>query len=447
MSDSEFDPSSIRRGWMDNALVKLAALGFLGLLLLVPVGFVLGLVRERESRLTEVQASIAATWGQQQTLAGPVLALPLADPQTSRVLLLPAHLTATGQLTPERRSRGIFDAAVYTADLQLRGSFAPPDLDRLGLSEDQIRWDQARVLLSISDPHALTRGIAMTWDGKPIELEVAEAEPSLPGHTLSTRTPIPAPRSASGIPFALELPVRGTGRFAIAPLGASTELRLAAPWPSPAYIGGYLPTQHAETADDFEASWQVTQVSRPYPQVWRTDRVDAAVLMRAIEDTAAGVTLTIPADAYQQTERAAKYSILFIALTFGTFLLCELATRDRLHPIQYLLVGAALCLYYLLLLSLTEHLGFKASYWLSSAATILLISGYARAILASRKLALTLLGWLTLLYGYLYFILQLEDYALLAGALGLFVILATFMWTTRHLDWYSLTYRPQKAAS
>ena len=197
---------------------------------------------------------------------------------------------------------------------------------------------------------------------------------------------------------------------------------------------------------EFLATWHVSEVSRAYPRQWRLDRVEREAMQQAFAASTVGVDLAIPADAYQQTERTAKYAILFIALTFGTFLLCELATESRLHPVQYLLIGAALSLYYLLLLSLTEHLGFDLSYALAAAATIVLISGYARAVLASRRLALALLSWLTIMYGYLYFILRLEDYALLAGALGLFAILAAFMWLTRRLDWYTLSFRPRPAA-
>lgn len=440
-----------------STLVKLGVLAVLGVVLLIPVGLVLSLVHERQSRLHQVQAEVAATWGKPQTLIGPILVVPFhvrdkAAPSDSTksssappsdVVILPNSLRVTGTLQPERRRRGIFETVVYTARVQLSGGFSPPDLGRLGISAEDVDWHEARLLFSVADPHGLTRPVELRWADTPQPLAVSGAEPPVPGTVLTTAALAERGEWDKEIPFAVDLALRGTGRLDIAPVGAENAVSLQGPWGSPNFVGGFLPSGHNVSEQRFTASWQVSEVSRSYPQEWRQDRVDPNTMAKAFAESTVGVDLTIPADAYQQTERTAKYAILFIALTFGTFLLCELATRNRLHPIQYLLVGAAQCLYYLLLLALTEHLGFKISYWLSSAATILLISAYARTILASRKLALALLGWLTALYGYLYFILRLEDYALLAGALGLFVLLATFMWTTRRLDWYSLTFRRQ----
>jgi inner membrane protein len=438
-----------------STLVKLGVLGVLAGLLLIPVALVLSLVHERQTRLHDVRDEVASTWGKPQTLIGPVLVLPFvsrdetASPgtaergrhQLSEVVILPSSLQVRGNLEPERRRRGIFEAVVYSSRAQLTGSFSPPHLDRLGISRGDVDWSAARLLLSVSDPHGLMRPIELRWAGAPGSLTVAGPDRSIPGVVLSTPLASLATRSTK-IPFTVDLELRGTGTLQVAPVGAETMVSLRGRWGSPSFIGGFLPSDHEVSRRNFVAAWHVSDVSRPYPRQWRLDRVDTDAMARAVAESTVGVDLTIPADAYQQTERTAKYAILFITLTFGTFLLCELATGSRLHPVQYLLIGAALCLYYLLLLSLTEHLGFDVSYWTAVAATITLIAGYTRAILASRRLAVILFAWLVVLYGYLYFILRLKDYALLAGALGLFAILAAFMWVTRRLDWYTLSFKP-----
>lgn len=442
--DASIPPA--RRAWTDNALVKLCVLGFLAGMLLIPVGFVLALVRERESRLQQVKTSIASTWGAAQILTGPIISVPFQTGEgrtsaSSRILIAPRTLTVEGRLLPELRRRGIFESAVYSGRLHLAGTFSRPDLQRLEIPAQDLRWDRARVLLSVSDPHALTSAIRTRVGTADYSLEIAEQEPTLPGHTLSS--PLWLLPEDGDVPFSLDVQLRGSDALRVVPVGADSRVDLSAPWASPGFIGGYLPANHRENENGFTAAWRVDQVSRSYPGQWRVDRVDAKDLSRALVDSGVGVSLTIPADAYQQTERAAKYAILFIALTFGTFLLCELVTGSRLHPVQYLLIGAALCVYYLLLLSLTEHLRFDLSYWIAAGATITLIAGYARAVLASRRLAFALFGWLSTLYGYLYFILRLEDYALLAGALGLFALLAAFMWLTRRLNWYTLSFEAQ----
>jgi inner membrane protein len=189
----------------------------------------------------------------------------------------------------------------------------------------------------------------------------------------------------------------------------------------------------------FEALWKVSWFGRSYPQQWRTDEAGEVASADALNGSAFGVELLVPVDAYQKTERARKYGVLFLLLTFLTFFLYEQFNPFSLHPVQYLLVGSALCLFYLLLLSVSEHLPFGLSYLMASAATVLLIGGYSMAILRGALRALLMTVVLGALYGYLYVLLQLEDYALLLGSVGLFVILALVMYLTRRIDWSART--------
>lgn len=218
-------------------------------------------------------------------------------------------------------------------------------------------------------------------------------------------------------------------------------MELSSPWRSPGFTGAFLPAARKIGPEGFTAAWQVPYFGRSYGQLW----TDGEVSEDQLTDSAFGVSLVLPADAYQQTERAVKYAVLFILLTFGTFFLLELLSPVRLHAVQYLLVGFALCVFYVLLLALGEQLGFPLAYAIAACATAGLIAAYSRSILASRRWAAVVLAALLGLYGFLFVLLRLEDYSLMLGAVGLFAALAVLMRLTRNLDWYSLTFRPAGA--
>lgn len=456
-------PASLLRNLSRSASVKILVLGGLALVMLIPVGFVLSLVREREERLISVQEEISEVWGTAQTLTGPVVVVPfrrslppeemeggaVGKPRWSHgeAVVLPTRMEVTGSLEPQVRHRGIFEATVYTAELVGKGVVDLSAVDGLGMADTDIEWEDARLVMTVSDPHGLLRPPALTWADRRVEVEPTGQEATLPGSGLSAPLPrFPSEESAGRYPFTFEMAMRGSGGLQIVPAARHLHARLNSSWADPGFDGSSLPATSSIGETGFEAEWDVSHVARPYPQQWLSDRVDRADLRAAIQESAFGVRLTLPANAYQQTERIAKYAILIIALTFGTFLLCELTAGRRLHPVQYLLVGGALALFYLLMLSLTEHLRFGLAYSVAAAATVLLIAGYARSILASKRLALALLAWLALLYGYVFVLLRLEDLALLAGSLGLFILLALFMWLTRHLNWYELSFGPSPEA-
>ena len=242
------------------------------------------------------------------------------------------------------------------------------------------------------------------------------------------------------MPFSFELALRGSGDLRFQPAGMETRVELESPWPAPGFTGAFLPGERRIGETGFTASWKVPYYGRDYPQVWRDTDVEAS----ALERSAFKVSLVLPANAYQQTERSVKYAALFIALTFATFFLLELLSPARLHAVQYLLVGFALCLFYVLLLALAEHLGFAPAYAVAAAATVGLIAAYCRSILGGLRWAGVMLACLTALYGYLFVVLRLEDYALLLGALGLFAVLALVMRLTRDLDWFTLQFHSRE---
>lgn len=439
-----------------SAAAKILVLGLLTLGLLIPVVFILALVHEREQRLHAVEEEIATIWGAEQMLTGPVLSIPyrrlIEEADTSEAsqrrdrwvrgeaIYLPEELEITAVLHPETRQRGIFSTVVYLTDVSVRGSFRLPDPQALGLGAADLRWNDAKLLVTVSDVHGLARPLELDGAGRAGAFEPTRRS-SLPGVALAAPVRgLAALDRTARLPFSLKMALRGSGALQFTPSAKSTRIEVRSSWPDPRFDGGFLPVERTISETGFTASWHISSVARGFPQQW-LETGDGSTTRSSLIDSGFGVRLTQPADAYQQTERAAKYAILFITLTFATFLLCELTSSRRLHPIQYLLVGSALVVFYLLLLSLTEHFAFALSYLAAAAATVLLVAGYASAILASRRLALTLLAWMSVLYGYLYVLLRLEDYALLAGSLGLFALLAAFMWLTRRLDWSRMEFR------
>lgn len=460
------------RRWTDSTPVKLAVLGFVVLLLLIPVAKVTGLIRERAERKTFAALEVAGAWGGAQAITGPILAIPyreivkptdeeikdalkagLKRPQPWIVpwtgYFLPQTISWRGTIEPEIRKRGIFEAVVYQTRLIAEGTFAAPDLEALGIKpSDEVLWHQARLMVGVGEVRGLQERAVLTWSGV--------QHPFLPGTTDSellpaglhaplALTPLAhtpgAPTGGEPIPFRFELVLRGSGDLHFFPAGEETKVELTSPWASPSFGGAFLPAERRLSEQGFQASWRIPFLARGVPQQWAGQQVQSHQLAGSLF----GVSLFLPADSYQKIERSVKYAVLFILLTCLTFFLIELVSPVRLHAVHYLLVGCALVLFYLLLLALSEHLGFGRAYALAAAASSGLIAAYARSILASVRWAATLLALLAGLYAYLYGLLRAEETSLLMGSIGLFVILSLVMFLTRKLDWRRLEFR--RAAS
>lgn len=424
-------------------LIKIFLLGFFWLVLLIPLYQLRSLVEERTRFAAATVDEIGATFGGNQLVAGPFLTVPvrrlvkLDDGkerlETEWLTFLPKSLAVEGSLAPEIRRRGIFEAAVYRADLRLEGGFEQPDpaavihLD----AGAEVLWPEATLSFAVSDLRGLRSKLELDWNGLRLELDPLPAgqAPNLGLPALGARVPLGA--SAAGLyHFKLGIAVGGSGQLSFLPVGRETTVGLLSTWKSPSFSGAFLPDQRTVDTTGFRANWTIPFFARSFPQAFGCSF--AAESLRA---SAFGVDLLLPVDTYRKTDRSLKYAGLFVLLTFLTFLLFEIFDRRRLHPIQYLLVGFAMSLFYLLLLSLGEHLPFRLAYLIAAAAVTLLIAGYARAILGSRRGSAGLFAVLTLLYAFLCVLLESEDYALLVGSLALFAVLALVMYLTRHLDW------------
>lgn len=426
-----------------SATLRLLGIAGLILLLLIPATMLSQLVRERSQRHDEALREMSDKWGDAQTLAGPALAVPVLEREpgqadggrrvTRRIVhLLPRELDVQGSLAPERRRRGLFEAVLYRASLQLEGRFDPAKLVLPGVAPQDVLWNEAVLELGISDLAGVADRISARFEGKACRIE-----PGLPAPGLAAagvHAVLPVALSAGGGRFSIHLELNGSEDLLVAPVGETTRVRLSSTWTNPSFRGGFLPVKSRIDKHGFEANWQVLDLNRNFPQVLQGPDQELA-------KTAFGVRLYDAADVYQQATRVSKYAVLLLVFTFAAFFLTETTSRRSIHPIQYILVGLATLLFYLLLLALGEYLPFGLAYLLAAASITALVAGYSRAATGSPRFQWVVAALLTTLHGYLYLVLQLEDYALLMGSLGLLAVLAAVMFFTRRIDWYGTTPR------
>ena len=429
-----------------SPLVRLLGIGGLALVLQVSVLFIGDLVRDRRSTRDAAVAELASIWGGAQRLAGPFLVVPYrtpADPVgegTVEVVatFLPSELRVAADLTTDRLRRGLFEAPVYRSTVEISGSFDPPDFGQWAVPADRVIWERAEVVFDVADVRSIQAGARLRWGEAEMEFQ--------PGTGLRAggRPGIHArlgdlAEGAGARAFSATLDLAGSASLRVAPTAEVTTVELAGDWPDPSFQGAWLPVERDLGDSGFSAAWRISHLGRGYPQSWRDgtygEEVDAATV---------GVDLLTPIDPYRQSVRSLKYSLLFLALTFGVAWLFEVLGGARLHLIHYALIGAAMCLFYLLELALSEHIGFPAAYAIAAALVVVTNGAYARSLLSTLRAAL-LAGVLCVLYAGMYVLLQLDDYALLAGSSALFLILAAIMYATRAVDWHAAGSTPSGA--
>lgn len=446
-------PATIR-SWFESraVLFKLMGAGFFALLLLIPLGMVRSTLFERQARFHEAVHSITETWGPAQQILGPVLVVPYTyqdetevsvDRNGQRVLekrvreqsaeayFLPERLEVTARLEPSERRRGIYVTHVYAADVHVAGRFEQPDLSFLEADGVAPHWDRARVSIAASDLRGMRDTALLTWNDADVAME---PETSLAEFGRAMSCVVPVATDDDGATFSLDLTLNGTDQLFVVPTGRATVVSMSSPWPAPSFSGAFLPVERSVSAEGFEAQWQVSYYGRGVPQRWTNRAGELAPRAAAFQASAFGVTLMNPVNAYRTVERAIKYGVLFIVLVFATFFIFEVTCGLRLSALNYLLVGAALCLFFLGLLALSEFIPFGTAYSASASASILLIGLYSRRILQRRDRAWLVGGLLGGVYAYLYLVLQMEDFSLLAGTGVLFVVLAALMYATRDFN-------------
>jgi len=307
----------------------------------------------------------------------------------------------------------------------MTGTFKQPDQNTFA-GADLIEWDKAKVSLGISDLHNLSNLLSISWNGNTISLEPGIEHAEFIKSGVSAPVVI-IPDGSGNFDFEIKLTLRGSEGIWFAPFGKETNVNMSGDWASPSFQGAFLPT-HQINQNQFNAQWKVTFMNRNYPQQFIS-------FPQGLEESMFGMNLYVPVTDYQKNERAAKYAVLIIALTFMIFFFVQILNNVRIHGIQFLLVGFALCLFYVLLLSFTEHTGFNLAYLISAAMTISLVGLYVKAIFKNRKLSMANFSFLVLVYGFVFVIIQMQEYALLVGSLGLFLVLASAMYLSRNITW------------
>lgn len=426
---------------MESHVVRLVLVGLLTLVLLIPVTMIAELIPGRAGRKTQATREVTSKWGQAQRIAGPALVVPYAKKAAAKgtrgtigyAVFLPERLRANGKAISELRYRGIFVVPVYRAALKLTGEFARPDVRELGIDPTDVQWDRARLMVGISDIRAIQEVPKLDWAGRKIALSPGVGDY---GNLVATgaNAAVPIDAGSKKFTFSIPLELNGSESLYFVPFGRDTQVDLSSNWASPSFKGNWLPGRRQVTDKGFQATWRIPFLGRNYPQSWTSER-DAAVTSN-IEASRFGVDLISPVDAYSMSERSVKYAVLFIVLTFATVWLIEVLLRQRVHPVQYLLVGAAMCIFYLLELSLSEHLPFTLAYAIAAVAIVGMVGAYAKAMLGSIGQAAIVAAVVAGLYAYLYVVLRNEDYALLVGSIGLFAVLAVIMFLTRNVDWF-----------
>lgn len=414
----------------DSITLKLIIIAIIGGACFAASLMVYGLVSEREQRFTEVKREIASSWGERQVFVGPMLITHEKPVKKDEVplpvlYLLPHTLRFETELVPEVRRRGIFDTVVYTSRTKVSGTFAAEEIRKIASTDRTAIFS-----VGITDTRGIEKQVDLSWNGQPHAFNPSSKNVALRSSGIHSEVPLYT--GAALIPFEFEVQLKGSEGIAFAPVGNETNIVVTSPWPAPKFSGAFLPSVRSVSAEGFEAQWNISSFGQSFPQTGSTVELDPAQFLAS----ATGVDLHGGIDIYDRLYRSIKYAILFILITFASFFVFEVLVGLRIHPVQYLLIGVSLALFYLLLLSLVEHIGFLPSYIVSTSMTALLITVYSARVLQSRRRAYPIFALLVTLYGYLYFVLQLEDYALLFGSLLLFALLATVMYLTRNVNWF-----------
>lgn len=419
--------------------LKIVSVGILILLLLIPAAMIRVLISERQSRRDSVVEEISQKWGDSQTITGPFITVPFKaffkdkDGETqfnlSYLHILPETLDIAGEIKPEVRYRSLFEAVLYNIELNFRGNFKLPSTSQINIDSNSVLWDKAYLSLGIADMRGIQDRIVISFNKAHYDTNPGLKTTDLAAAGVSTLVKPLSPNEANS--FSFDLNLNGSEQISLIPVGESNTVKITSSWPSPSFNGAFLPANRKVEKDGFSASWKILHLNRNYPQLWEGAQYE-------VTQSAFGVKLILTADIYQKSMRLAKYSIMFLFFTFATFFFSEIMNKQRIHPIQYILIGMAILIFYTLVLSLSEHMHFNYAYILSAASVTLIISGYAKAIISNSRFALTILGILAILYCYLFIVLQLEDYALIMGSIGLLVILAIVMYMTRKINWYEI---------
>lgn len=446
----------------ESIMIKLFSIGFLIIILLIPASWIQDMIVERQQRAGQVIQEVADKWSGSQAVSGPILVIPYRKQEIidrgkdgkeikeviDKAFFLPEELDITGVVKPQVRHRGIFDAVVYESALQINSKFNKPNFKNLSIPEDMVIWTGAHMIFGIPDLRGISDNPTFMVSEKAfipepsnnIGVAVRSIRRENDGYQYEEKKSVV---SSSGIVTKLNwenaeafsgnvnirLNLKGSNRLDFVPVGKTTNVKLDGQWSDPSFDGEFLPTAPEISQEGFSASWKVLHFNRPFAQQWIGENQE-------LSGADFGVKLLIPVDQYQKSIRTSKYGVLVILLTFIALFLVEITQKVRIHPFQYILIGAALIIYYTLLLSFSEHIGYNLAYVVSSIATVILVSMYATTFLPSRGLTFLFSLLLIIFYSFIFIIILQQDFSLLLGSIGLFVIVGLLMYFSRRISWY-----------
>jgi inner membrane protein len=447
------------------------------LLLLIPAAMIRDLIRERSWRAEEVKSEIMGSWGGKFLLLGPVIQIPLEETSEIKTKndkgeekievrvdrhyfrLVPRELRVQTELKSEIKKRGIFSAPLFFGTVQLSGYFDSGKIAGELKPNQKIFPEKAELIIALSSQRGIRRVDEARWNGAGIDflpggqgLSLRKGDEWDGRNTEGIHCPVPLAGGDNG--FEITLSIQGGESLRMVPIGEDSSLSVKADWPSPSFQGSCLPVTRNYGVEGFEAEWQISRLSRNIPISW----IRMASVQPELYDSIFGVDFFQPLDHYDLTTRAAKYTILFLIIPFLCLFLFETLLIRKgpgggalspggIHPVQYLLSGIGNLIFYLLLLSFSEHLPFTAAYWIASSSVSLMMGLYSRSLLGAWDKSLLIFLVMLLCYGFLYFTLQSEDWALLIGSVGAFAITGAVMFFTRKLDWYDRKDTPPDESS
>lgn len=427
----------------DSVALRILLIAAITILLLIPLLMIQSLITDRQQYRFEAVYEISKSWAGAQTIAGPMITVTTKKEKenkegkkyfvTKSYHYLPENLKIDVDVTPEKRYRGIYEVMLYKSKIKMSGNF---NLKKLIEQFADKKIEQSYISFNISDLRGIQKDAVLKLNGINFNLVSGLKNKIFKNGFYSD---FELNKENVDQKFNIELELNGMENLDFIPLGKFTEVNISSPWSNPSFAGAFLPTTREVTEDGFTAQWRVNHFNRSYPQEWEGKTYDAF-------PSKFGVKLLVPVDEYQKTMRTSKYGLMIIALTFLSFFMIELFSKKVIHPIQYLLVGLALLIFYSILLAISEYILFQYSYLISSLLIIALIGFYVKSIYKSKQIATIITGMLFMFYGFMYVILQLQDYSLLLGTIALFIILAAIMFFTRKINWFEIFSSKTKAS-
>ncbi|UYZ85507.1 cell envelope integrity protein CreD [Entomomonas sp. E2T0] len=420
-------------------------------LLLIPITMIYGLINERMSLRNKVVNEIAQSSALSQTITGPLIIVPYTKTyyvnndkqyhqQRGTLYFFPESFNLTGDLNVEKRKRGIYEARLYQLNNEITGNFKIPENFGIESNLENYQFEQPIIAVGISDIRGISNNSKFIFNKQTLAINPGTENSKL-GSGINGKLDSTSLQKGGDYSYAIQLSLQGTSSFNVSPIGKETNVTLTSNWPHPSFDGNFLPIKRDVAKKGFTADWQTNFFASDMESKFKDCLVKNNC--HQFSNNNFGVSLIDPVDQYLKSSRAIKYAILFIGLTFFGFFLFEIIKRLAIHPIQYSFVGISLALFFLLLLSLSEHIGFALAYLCSAISCIAVIGFYVTSILNNIKQGLIFTVSLTLLYIMLYVLLNAEDYSLIMGTILVFSILSIAMIITRNLDWYKVASLPK----